>query len=388
MLALARERSGRPDRERDGARLRRRRPAPRRARARDDGMKRIELDRETGLVAAQAGVTIGELLDVLVPAGWMVPVVPGTQHVSVGGAIASDIHGKNHGSDGTFGSHVESLALLTAAGEVLEVSSERERELFEATLGGMGLTGVIVSAGSGCGRSRARCCRSTPTGWHRSRTRSPYCPRRAVLPRRVARPAGARDSPGAGHSRRAPARLGGARPRRRRRDGAGAGDASRDAFPPAVLRPETVRAFNTVRSSPRARAKRGHPEPIGSHMFPLDVLDAWPRLYGPGGFVQYQLVVPYGAERVIEAGDRGAASRPGAVLPVRAEGHGGGQRRAAVVSDLGVDDHARPAVRRRRPRAALDRCDELVTAAGGRVYLSKDARMRPQTLEAMYPRLE
>ena len=110
------------------------------------GLKGIELDRETGVVAVRAGVTIGELLDLLVPAGWMVPVVPGTQHVSVGGAIASDIHGKNHGSDGTFGTHVESLALLTAAGEVLEVSPERERELFEATLGGMGLTGVIVSA--------------------------------------------------------------------------------------------------------------------------------------------------------------------------------------------------------------------------------------------------
>ena len=92
-------------------------------------LKGIELDRERGIATAQAGVTIGELLDALVPAGWMVPVVPGTQHVSVGGAIASDIHGKNHGSDGTFGTHVESLTLLTAAGEVLEVSPDHDGEL-------------------------------------------------------------------------------------------------------------------------------------------------------------------------------------------------------------------------------------------------------------------
>ena len=110
------------------------------------GMREFKLDPERGTVTAQAGVTLGELLGALVPAGWMLPVVPGTQHVSVGGAIASDIHGKNHSTDGSFGRHVEALGLLTASGELLELEPGAPDGLFEATLGGMGLTGLIAWA--------------------------------------------------------------------------------------------------------------------------------------------------------------------------------------------------------------------------------------------------
>ena len=85
------------------------------------GLNGIELDAEHGTVTAQAGVTIGELLVKVVPAGWMVPVVPGTQHVTVGGAIASDIHGKNHGTAGTFGTYVEAISLLRSDGELVEL---------------------------------------------------------------------------------------------------------------------------------------------------------------------------------------------------------------------------------------------------------------------------
>ena len=109
-------------------------------------LKGFELDAERGTVTAQAGVTIGELLRDLVPTGWMVPVVPGTQHVTVGGAIASDIHGKNHGTAGTFGTHVEAISLLRADGEVVELEPGTGDGQFEATLGGMGLTGIVVDA--------------------------------------------------------------------------------------------------------------------------------------------------------------------------------------------------------------------------------------------------
>ncbi|MGH2887165.1 MAG: FAD-binding oxidoreductase, partial [Solirubrobacteraceae bacterium] len=110
------------------------------------GLKRFELDRDRGTVTAQAGASIGELLRAVVPAGWMVPVVPGTQHVTVGGAIASDIHGKNHGAAGTFGAHVEAISLMQGDGELVEIQPGTGDGRFEATLGGMGLTGIVVDA--------------------------------------------------------------------------------------------------------------------------------------------------------------------------------------------------------------------------------------------------
>src|SRR5579859_3698028 len=108
------------------------------------GLRGYELDPERGTVTAEAGVTLGQLLADLVPRGWVVPVLPGTQHVSVAGAIASDIHGKNHGVDGSFGAHIESLTLLSAAGELLDLAPGDPA--FEATLGGMGLTGIVLRA--------------------------------------------------------------------------------------------------------------------------------------------------------------------------------------------------------------------------------------------------
>ena len=134
-------------------------------------LKRFELDAEHGTVTAEAGVTIAELLDAGVPAGWMVPVVPGTQHVSVGGAIASDIHGKNHGAAGTFGSHVDALGLLTAGGEVLELGPENPRVRRHPGRHGADRRDP-VGADPRCWRSAARGCRSTPTGSTRSTTRS------------------------------------------------------------------------------------------------------------------------------------------------------------------------------------------------------------------------
>src|SRR5262249_41729001 len=110
------------------------------------GLQSFELDSSAGVVTAQPGATLAELLGALGPRGWTLPVVPGTQHVTVGGAIASDVHGKNHGTAGTFGSHVLEIGLLTAAGDVLVLTADDNRELLDATIGGMGLTGVIVWA--------------------------------------------------------------------------------------------------------------------------------------------------------------------------------------------------------------------------------------------------
>ncbi|MFQ5655658.1 MAG: FAD-dependent oxidoreductase, partial [Planctomycetota bacterium] len=109
------------------------------------GLDRFLLfDRERGVLRAEAGVTIGEALEVTVPQGWFLPVVPGTRHVTLAGAVASDIHGKNHHRAGSIGRHLRALRILLASGEEVECSAEREPELLAATTGGMGLTGLIL----------------------------------------------------------------------------------------------------------------------------------------------------------------------------------------------------------------------------------------------------
>ena len=352
------------------------------------GLKEFELDPDEGTVTAGAGVTIGELLDRLVPAGWMVPVVPGTQHVSVGGAIASDIHGKNHGTAGTFGSHVASLALLTSSGEVVELSPETNDGLFEATLGGMGLTGAILWA-----RIRLAPVSSPFLSVDTDRVRDLDHALSALGqpggPYRVAWLDLLGSRPGRGIVTRA-AHLPGPESPLEARGGPTirARTAVPARWPQGVLRPSTVRAFNELRFRRAPASERGRIEAIGRHMFPLDGLDAWPRLYGPHGLLQYQLVVPSGSEGVLDA--------------VIAE-----LRRARIPCYLAILKDFGPANRaplsfplagwtlaldlpRSAPGlvAALDRCDALAAQAGGRVYLTKDARLRPEALCAMYPRLE
>jgi decaprenylphospho-beta-D-ribofuranose 2-oxidase len=351
-------------------------------------LRDFELDREQGTITAQAGVTLGELLAALVPAGWMVPVVPGTQHVSVGGAIASDIHGKNHGVAGAFGSHVERIGLLTSGGELLELEPGAPDRLFEATVGGMGLTGLILWA-----RIRLQPVASSMMSVDTDRAadldeafaalRAPGGPYRvawvdvltsaagrAVVTRaeHMPPPAAATQAPGS-PTVRARATV----------------PASWPAWP---LRPATGRIFNELRFRLTPRRERDRPEGIGAHLFPLDVLNAWPRLYGPGGFLQYQLVVPFGAEDVLRLIiEQLHRSRLPCYL--------------AVLKDFGPAADAPLSfpmpgwtLTLDIPRLApgldpvLDRFDELVAASGGRVYLSKDVRMSRAALEAMYPRLD
>ncbi len=343
-------------------------------------LKGFELDAARGVVTTQAGVTIGELLRDLVPAGWMVPVVPGTQHVTVGGAIASDIHGKSHGVAGTFSHHVLALGLLLASGEAVELGPEEE--LFWATIGGMGLTGVIV--------------------WARIALLPVSSPLLSVDTDRVLNldeALAVLSGPGGPYRVAWLDLLGrgvrGVVTRAEHVSAVGAhGSATVRAratvpawFPGFVLRASTVRAFNAARFWRLPRVQRGRLEGIGSHMFPLDALAAWPRLYGPQGFFQYQLVVPRGAEnaltRVVELLRR---FRVPCYL--------------AVLKDFGPANEAPLSfpiegwtlaldVPRAAPgaEAALASCDELVAEVGGRAYLTKDARLKPDVVRAMYPRL-
>jgi decaprenylphospho-beta-D-ribofuranose 2-oxidase len=349
----------------------------------------FELDGAGGVLRAGAGATLGGLLTGLAGTGWVLPVVPGTQHVTVGGAVASDIHGKNHAVAGTFGTHVLALGLLTASGDVVELTRGQDAELLAATIGGMGLTGVILWA--------AIQLRRLPSPWL------------AVDIDRVRRLDDALailDGPGGPHrvawldllggdlvrgvvtraDHVAPAELG--------TDDAPARTTvkARLRIPPrwpgSLLRTGVVRAHNEYRFRRAPGRATDRLEAFGAHMFPLDALDAWPRLYGPEGLVQYQLVVPTGRERALE---QVILALRGSSVPCY----------LAVLKDFGPANAAPMSFPMRGwtlaldlPGAApglaalLDRFDELVAEAGGRVYLAKDGRLRADALATMYPRLQ
>ncbi|HEY3729496.1 MAG TPA: FAD-binding oxidoreductase [Solirubrobacteraceae bacterium] len=347
----------------------------------------FELDSSRGILTTEAGATLARLLAAVAPVGWVLPVVPGTQHVTVGGAIAADIHGKNHGAVGTFGRHVQSLGLLTADGEVVEVSPDRDPDLFNATLGGMGLTGVIVWARIELaplrspsllvdtdridGLDEALAALLVPGGSHRVAWLDLLGPRpvRGIVTR--AEPLAEAEAPES-----------------RARCTVATRVAVPGWWPGGLLRPSAVRAYNAYRFWRAPRRERARREPFGAHMFPLDALGDWPRLYGRSGFVQYQLVLPRGREADLEVLiGRLRSSKVPCYLAVLKDF---GPANAAHLSfplagwTLALDmPRAAPGL-----AALLSGFDELVTEAGGRVYLAKDARLRPDAVAAMYPRLD
>ncbi len=341
------------------------------------------LDPETGLVTARAGETIGRLLRSVVPRGWILPVVPGTQHVTVGGAIASDVHGKNHVRAGSFGGHVTALGLLTANGEVLELRPGGADGWFEATIGGMGLTGVILwatialrpVAGTALDIDSER---TSDLGQALGALRAGEAEYRVAWldllgPRRVrgiVTCAGHRSDGVAARPAAVPARV--AVPAR---------------WPGRLLRPSLIRAFNARRFAMAPRRAVSRPGDFAAEMFPLDAVDAWPRLYGPAGLAQYQFAVPTGREEVIEQViERVRRSRVPCFL--------------AVLKSLGAQSPAPLSfplagwtLALDLPRAApglgplAGGLDRLVAEAGGRVYLTKDSLLTADALQAMYPRL-
>jgi decaprenylphospho-beta-D-ribofuranose 2-oxidase len=348
-------------------------------------LRGFELDAERGILTAQAGISVAELLRELVPRGFVLPVMPGTQHVSVGGMVASDVHGKNHGEAGSFGRHVLELGLVSATGELVALAPGSEG--FAATLGGMGLTGTIAWARVALAR----------VAGPMMRVDTDRCETLEEVLAALRAPGGAHRVAwldllaGGGRVRgvvtRAQFAEADEQPQARSGDTQVPVRATVPGWWPGVLPRAGVRAFNELRFRTSPRRERDRLEPLAKHMFPLDRLGAWPRLYGPAGFVQYQLVVPFGCERVLEQ------------VPAVLRAHDV-PCFLAVLKDFGPATDASLSfpmpgwtlaldLPRSAPglEPALERCDELVAHAGGRVYLSKDSRLRPESLAVMYPRL-
>jgi FAD/FMN-containing dehydrogenase len=342
----------------------------------------LAFDEASGMLTAEAGATIADLAATFLPRGWFPPVVPGTRFVTLGGAIANDVHGKNHATSGTFGRHVTGIALVRSdRGGPIELTPDDP--LFPATVAGLGLTGLIervqlrlerlpgpaieqetlVFRGIEAFHALEDASGAWPftVGWLDTLDRS----LRGVFFRGRFVPADAA-FPEPPPPRRLP-----------------------PISPPGWLlgRP-TARLFNALyfRTQQAATAARQHVSPW-AYFWPLDALADWNRLYGRRGFVQYQFVVPgsdatRSIEQVLallrEAGVAsylsvikrfGAVASPG-LLSFPMAG-------TTVTLDIPAPDP--------RTLEVLDRADRLVLEAGGRLYPAKDRRMRPDTFKAMYP---
>ncbi|MDR7301849.1 FAD-binding oxidoreductase [Haloactinomyces albus] len=358
-----------------------------------DRVHKIDVDEAT--VDVDTGVSLDTLMRRLLPYGLWLPVLPGTRQVTIGGAISSDIHGKNHHSQGSFGSHVLSLDLLTADGEVRTLAPEGpESELFWATVGGMGLTGVVVRATIRLKRVETAYFLvdnvqtrnldeliehftdgsddnyTYSVAWFDSLARGDKMGR-ALLTR--------------GNS----AKLEDL-PKKLRKDPLGF-DAPQlmtapPIFPSGLVNKYTITAFNELWYR-KAPTKYGSVQNITQFFHPLDLVGEWNRVYGSHGFLQYQFMVPFGQEDMFRRSiDKISASGHVSflnVLKTFGPGNAAPMSFASKGWTLTVDIPITPGLDR-----LCGELDEMVLNAGGRLYLAKESRTTPEMIQRMYPRID
>ncbi|MFI4861175.1 MAG: FAD-binding protein [Phycisphaerales bacterium JB063] len=347
----------------------------------------LAFDDTTGVVTAEAGVTYADLIDTLLPYGWFPSVTPGTKFVTLGGAVAADVHGKNHHHDGSFNTCVQSFQLLTPTGEQLTCSRDENADVFWATLGGMGLTGFILTVTIQMLKvtSSRIDVQTTRVGSldamlehfamtdddHRYSVSWIDClARGAKLGRGVVMQG--THAQGNGESDLFPAK-------RRAK-------AVPFHFPKQALNAMSVKAFNTAYYAKHGSGQ--HVEGFDPFFYPLDAVHHWNRVYGRRGFVQYQPVFPEadGAAGVCAVIERLSAAKRSSFLAVlkRMGGQQVGPLGFPMAGlTLAVDMPRGPGL-----RAFLHELDAIVLDHGGRVYLAKDAEMTAETFAAMYPRLD
>ena len=345
----------------------------------------LDFDEQTGLLHCQAGVLLSEIIDVFLPKGWFLSVTPGTKLITVGGAIASDVHGKSHHVDGSFSNSVISFHMMLPDSSVVTCSHKENRELFLATCGGMGLTGIILDV-----KLKLKPVSSVMVDQITIKTANLKETFAAFeeykeLPYSVAWI----DCLAKGDS------IG--------RCLLMVGDHSQDGnlnfkhafslsvpfkFPGFALNNYSVRAFNALfygkTLSHVSRQKVG----IDSFFYPLDAIGRWNNIYGKGGFTQYQFVIPLdaGVEGLQAILSKIANSGKGSFLAVLKQFGKGNDNWLSFPQEgytLALDFKIEPGL-----FELLDELDEIVLAHGGRFYLTKDVRVSKQTFEKGYPDID
>jgi len=357
----------------------------------------LELDNVAGTARVLAGTSIADLLRAIVPQGWFVPVTPGTKYVTIGGAIAADVHGKDHHATGSLGAHVRSMVLALPDGTRRTLTPHEHPDEFWATCGGMGLTGTVIEAtidlhpietsllvvdsdrvpdldtllallSEGGRRYRYSVAWIDVLARGRSLgravlTQGDFATVAAVPTRRVRGGHPLAYSP--------PPTV-----------------TAPDAVPSGLLSRPSIRAFNELWYRKAPRRRRDELQSIDKFFYPLDMVRDWNRLYGRKGFLQWQCLVPFGDEdvlrEIVEAIADHQAPSPVSVLKYFGEADPGPLSFPGPGWTLTLDVPTGTG----GLGPLLDQLDRRVLDVGGRLYLAKESRMRPELVPAMYPRLD
>jgi FAD/FMN-containing dehydrogenase len=349
----------------------------------------IAFDEEAGILRCEAGVSLAEVLELVVPRGWFLPVSPGTKFVSVGGAIANDIHGKNHHKAGTFGCHITRFELLRSSGERLMCSPTENTELFCATIGGLGLTGVILWAEFQLKRivnpyidmERIQFASLDEFIEISAQTDRDYEYTMSWVDILIGGKALCRGIFMCGNNDQSPERA--KQPLPKKLPLVVPVD-----FPTFVLNTFTVKAFNELYYHSQVSKRVHKVVPYEPFFYPLDSIHQWNRMYGKRGFLQYQFVVPFA---------EGFAAMREIITRIRRSGEGSFLTVLKKFGDIqspGMLSFPRPgltlaldfAYGGKKTLRLLDDLDRIVRESGGAVYPAKDARMSAESFQAFFPR--
>lgn len=346
----------------------------------------IAFDENTGLLACEAGVLLRDIQKLAIPRGWILPVTPGTQMITVGGAIANDVHGKNHHAQGGFGDHIHQISLIRTNGEILECSPNLHPDLFCATIGGLGLTGVIVKAKIQLHRvtgpwldTETIAFANLDEFFHLADTSEKNWEHTVSWIDCVSGKSGRGIFMRGNHAN--------IEPQREPMDH----KLTMPIVPPvSLVNRFSLPPFNATYYHLK-KWRAGHAiAHYKSFFYPLDNLLEWNRMYGPKGFFQYQSVVPRGVgkEAVQSMLAEIAKSGDGSFLAVlKTFGHR---------QPLGMMSFPQPGVtlaldfpnQGQKTHALFNRLDAIVREAKGRIYLAKDARVPCDLFRTGYPRLQ
>ena len=343
----------------------------------------LGFDESNGMVRCESGVSLSEIIDVFLPRGWFLPVTPGTRFVTVGGAIANDVHGKNHHCAGSFGAHVAQIALHRSNDGLVICNSDHNAEMLRATIGGLGMTGVIAWADIQLKRV---------AGPWMDAELAPFQSINSFLDL-------SRESDGrfeytvawldcfAGKNLRGIFFRGNHASERGENVGKRRSLRLPFALPGWMLNRYSVKAFNAAYYKFQTTRKGASVVPYDSFFYPLDSIGQWNLLYGKTGFLQYQCVIPNpNVDGLGELLDRIARSGMGSFLGVL--------KQFGSAPPAGMLSFARPgitialdfAMRGERTLRLMQSLDEVVLQSGGALYPAKDARMSPALFEASFPR--